>query len=100
MVEERGKLEYTASGDVGNSEELKALKNQWSAFLENESEDREKYLRALEIEFSLESIAMGESEATVNEEAAKVFSEMKHEEREADSRVKKKAFRNIFKGNK
>lgn len=97
MVEERGKLDFSDNSVTEGNEGLSAMKDHWASFLDSETDDRDKYLRSLEIEFSLETMATGEFDSMIDEGVAKVFSERKHEERETDSRVQKKAFKNLFK---
>lgn len=97
MIEERGKLDFSDNSVTEDNEELSAIKEHWASFLDAETGDRDKYLRSLEIEFSLETMATGELGSMIDEEVARVFSERKHEERDADARVQKKAFRNLFK---
>lgn len=97
MVEERGKLDFSDNSVTGDNEELSAMKEHWASFLDTEQGERDRYLRALEIEFSLESMATGLLDSMIDEEVARVFSERKHDEHDADARVQKKAFRNLFK---
>ncbi len=97
MVDERGKLDFSDNSITEDNEELSAMKEHWASFLDAEMGDRDKYLRSLEIEFSLETMATGKLDSMIDEEVARVFSERKHEEREADARVKRNAFKDIFK---
>ncbi len=97
MVDERGKLDFSDNSITEDNEELSVMKEHWASFLDTETEDRDRYLRSLEIEFSLETMATGELDSMIDEEVARVFSERKHDEHDADARVQKKAFRNLFK---
>lgn len=96
-MDERGKLDFSDNSVTDTNEELSAMKDHWSSFLDNETDGRDKYLRALEIEFSLETMAEGELDSMIDEGVAKVFSERKHEERKTDARVQKKALKDLFK---
>ena len=86
MVKDRGKLAFSDIIETHTSEELSAIRTYWESFLDSETEERDRYLRALEIEFSLDSIATGDIEPQLKEEVAKIFSEKKYDEQNLDSR--------------
>ncbi|MBO4446391.1 MAG: hypothetical protein IKT04_04440 [Clostridia bacterium] len=59
-MNERGKLEFKENADIENNEELKELREHWKSFAGTEESEREKYLRELEIQFSMNSFVAGE----------------------------------------
>lgn len=74
-MEDRGKLSFKEE----ENEDLREAKKMWESFLNMETEDKEKYFRALEIQFSLDSMAHGEHNE-VKDAAAEVFTEKKMQE--------------------
>lgn len=56
----RGKLQFKDNSDIENNEELKELREHWQSFADAEEDEREKYLRELEIKFSMDSFVADE----------------------------------------
>ncbi|MBQ2500662.1 MAG: hypothetical protein II522_04270 [Clostridia bacterium] len=59
-MNERGKLQFKDNSDIENNEELRALREHWQSFADAEADEREKYLRELEIKFSMDSFVADE----------------------------------------
>ena len=87
-MQDRRKLNFSALNDVENNKELKELIKQWVSFAANESEDRQKYLRELEIQFSMHSIFNGSTPEEIRDLIAKLFSDEKIGQ--ADNNTKRK----------
>jgi len=86
-VDERGKLDFTNLDNIQDNEELLKMKKQWETFASMEQEERDKYLRELEIQFSLNEIVSGENKL-VDEASASFFSNEKIREAVAKLRGK------------
>lgn len=79
-MQDRGKLNFSDLNDLSdieNNAELKSLIKQWKSFAETENEDRQKYLRELEIQFSMSSIFNGSNSEEIRDLIAKLFSDEK-----------------------
>jgi len=59
-LNERGKLQFKDNSDIENNEELRELRDHWQSFADAETDEREKYLRELEIKFSMNSFVADE----------------------------------------
>ena len=59
-MNERGKLQFKDNSDIENNEELRELRDHWQSFADAETDEREKYLRELEIKFSMNSFVADE----------------------------------------
>ncbi|MBQ1895482.1 MAG: hypothetical protein II162_01510 [Clostridia bacterium] len=59
-MNERGKLQFKDNSDIENNEELRELREHWQSFADAEADEREKYLRELEIKFSMDSFVADE----------------------------------------
>jgi len=59
-LNERGKLQFKDNSDIENNEELRELREHWQSFADAETDEREKYLRELEIKFSMDSFVADE----------------------------------------
>jgi len=86
-VDERGRLDFTNLDKIQDNEELLKMKKQWETFASMEQEERDKYLRELEIQFSLNEIVSGENKS-VDEASASFFSNEKIREAVAKLRGK------------
>ncbi len=86
-MDERGKLDFTNLDNIQDNEELLKMKKQWETFASMEQEERDKYLRELEIQFSLNEIVSGENKL-VDEASASFFSDEKIREAVAKLRGK------------
>lgn len=87
IVDERGRLDFSNLDNIQDNEELLKMKKQWEAFASMEQEERDKYLRELEIQFSLNEIVSGENKS-VDEASASFFSDEKIREAVAKLRGK------------
>lgn len=60
ILNERGKLSFKDNEEIENNAELKEVSDHWKSFADSEKSEREKYLRELEIQFSMDSFVAGE----------------------------------------
>lgn len=93
-MNERGKLSFKANKDIENNEELLKLKKHWESFADKEESDREKYLRELEIQFSMNSFVEDANSKEANEKVTDMFAEKKVDQQEYGIRDKFEDFKN------
>ena len=72
-MDERGKLTFTESKAVSEDKNLKKMKKQWESFAENEDDSRDRYLRELEISFSMDNMVDGTAAKENGDGLADVF---------------------------
>lgn len=89
-MDERGKLEFKGNKNIENDEKLKKVKHHWQSFAEAEDSEREKYLRDLEIQFSMDEFVESESSDAAKGKMASVVADRKTSQQRADKRPKQK----------
>lgn len=72
-MNERGKLTFKSSKSIEENSELKELSKRWNSLAEQETDDRSRYLRELEIQFSMNSIVDDASSENTKDSMAEVF---------------------------
>ncbi len=85
-MDDRGRLSFKENDTIKEDTKLKKMKKHWESFAKNEEDDREKYLRELEIQFSMNDIASGEGVAA--QSMATILAEQKTSEQELLAREK------------
>lgn len=85
-MDERGRLSFKENDTIKEDKKLKKMKKHWESFAENEADDRDKYLRELEIQFSMNDFASGEGVAAQG--MATILTEQKMNDQELDAREK------------
>ena len=72
-MNDRGKLSFKTSKDIEKNEELKAMSERWNSFASKEETERDRYLRELEIQFSMNAIVEDANSEKTKEGMAEVF---------------------------
>lgn len=71
-LDERGKLDFPEADEIKGDEHLESLKKHWESFAALEKDERKKYLRSLEVKFSMNSMVKGKK----TEEATAFMTDM------------------------
>ena len=72
-MDERGKLTFVENEAISGDNELKKMKKQWESFAKEEKDSRDKYLRELEISFSMDDMVDGTAVKENGDGLADVF---------------------------
>mgnify|MGYP003292071096 CR=1 FL=1 len=86
-MDERGRLSFKENESIKGDKKLNKVKKHWESFAENEEGERDKYLRELEIQFSMNEFVEGEGVAAPTMMAS-MLAEKKTDEQEFDAREK------------
>lgn len=87
-LDERGKLSFKDNSKIENSEKLKKMKHHWQSFADSEESERDKYLRELEIQFSMDEFVDGSSSDAAKGKMASVVVNRKSKQQKSDKRNK------------
>ena len=88
-MRKRGRLSFSNLNKECKDEELKEAKEHWESFIDADAEEREKYLRELEIEFSFKSLVDDDADSETKDDMAKVFSDAKRSQQKKAERNRK-----------
>ncbi len=81
-LDERGKLDFPEADEIKGDKRLESLKAHWESFVALEKDERKKYLRSLEVKFSMNSMVKGKKTEEATEFMTDVFAERKVDEQE------------------
>lgn len=89
-MDERGKLEFKDNKNIEENEQLRKVKHHWQSFADTENDERDKYLRGLEIQFSMDEFVAGDSSDAAKGKMASVVADRKTSQQKAEKRNKQK----------
>lgn len=81
-LDERGKIVFPPAEEIKGNKDLEKMKEHWESFVASEDDDRKKYLRSLEVQFSMNSMVNGKKTEEATEFMTDVFAEKKVDEQE------------------
>lgn len=76
-LDERGKIVFPPAEEIKGNKDLEKMKEHWESFVASEDDDRKKYLRSLEVQFSMNSMVNGKKTEEATEFMTDVFAEKK-----------------------
>ncbi len=82
-MDERGKLKFPEAEVIKNDKKLKKVKDHWESFAESEEGERDRYLRSLEVQFSMNSMVEGRKTEEATDFMTEVFAQKKVDQPEA-----------------
>lgn len=82
-LDERGKLRFPETQDILENERLRKIKKYWESFALEEDNEREQYLRSLEVQFSMNSMVEASETEAVTDFITGMFADKKVEEQES-----------------
>lgn len=88
-LDERCKIAFKDSKSIEENEDLKKIEHHWQSFAESEENERKKYLRNLEIQFSMNEFVEGESSDTAKGKMASVVADRKALQQKSDRKKQK-----------
>ena len=81
-LDERGKIVFPDAEEIKKNKRFEDMKKHWESFVESENDERKKYLRTLDVQFSVNSMVKGKKTEEVTEFMTDVFAEKKADEQE------------------
>ncbi|MDO4832256.1 MAG: hypothetical protein Q4A45_02475 [Clostridia bacterium] len=81
-MDERGKIVFPDAEEIKKNKRFEDMKKHWESFVESENDERKKYLRTLDVQFSVNSMVKGKKTEEVTEFMTDVFAEKKADEQE------------------